>query len=146
MAISVLGFILYMVVGDVDNAEYLLVPFQGRCRQLGGAAYCSSAAIIGYLRRRRPGRTGRTVRRGLAMLARPIGLFIGMSSWWSGNPAIIFVEAAAAVRQGHRAEARNRADPGVPAGACSIRSGFRFDHVRQEACIGRMRRCCCASC
>jgi phospho-N-acetylmuramoyl-pentapeptide-transferase len=89
VTICVLGFILYMVVGDVNNAEYLLVPFRADAANWAVAAAIFCGAIIGYLWHNAPPSAALMGDAG----SRPIGLFIGMCIVVSGNPAIIFFVA-----------------------------------------------------
>jgi phospho-N-acetylmuramoyl-pentapeptide-transferase len=89
VTISVLGFILYVVVGDVTNAEYLLVPFRADAANWAVASAIFCGAIIGYLWHNAPPSAALMGDAG----SRPIGLFIGMCIVVSGNPAIIFFVA-----------------------------------------------------
>ncbi|MHA6731660.1 MraY family glycosyltransferase [Devosia sp. A369] len=88
VTIFALGSIHYIVVGDVNNAEYLLVPFRADAANwaLASAIFCG--AIIGYLWHNAPPSAALMGDAG----SRPIGLFIGMCIVVSGNPAtVLFV-------------------------------------------------------
>lgn len=89
VTICALGFILYMVVGDVANAKYLLIPFREDAASWAVVAAIFCGVIVGYLWHNAPP--------SLALMgdagSRPIGLFVGICIVVSGNPAMIFFVA-----------------------------------------------------
>lgn len=89
VTICVLGFILYLVVGDVTNARYLLVPFRADAANWAVASAVLCGAVVGYLWHNAPPSSALMGDAG----SRPIGLFIGMCIVVSGNPAMIFFVA-----------------------------------------------------
>ncbi|GLQ57195.1 hypothetical protein [Devosia nitrariae] len=89
VTIGALGFILYVVVGDVTNAQYLLVPFRADAANWAIASAIFCGAIVGYLWHNAPPSAALMGDAG----SRPIGLFIGMCIVVSGNPAIVFFVA-----------------------------------------------------
>lgn len=90
VTICILGFILYYVVGDVNNAKYLLVPFRNDAASWALAAAIFCGTIIGYLWHNAPPSAALMGDAG----SRPIGLFVGICIVVSGNPAMIFFVAA----------------------------------------------------
>lgn len=90
VTIGALGFILYFVVGDVVNAEYLLIPYRedGAGWAIAAAVFCGS--IVGYLWHNAPPSAALMGDAG----SRPIGLFIGMCIVVTGNPVMVFFVGA----------------------------------------------------
>ncbi len=87
VTVGALAFLLYFVVGNSVNAEYLLIPYKSAGSNWAIAALIISGSIIGYLWHNAPpsrllmGDAG----------SRPIGLFIGMCITVTGNPFLIFI-------------------------------------------------------
>ncbi|MEX0369060.1 MAG: hypothetical protein AB3N09_00410, partial [Tateyamaria sp.] len=89
MTLMALGFILYSAVGNTENAEYLLIPFNPDAPTWVIVVSIMCGAILGYLWHNAPPS---------AMLmgdagSRPIGLFIGICIVVTGNPMIILFVA-----------------------------------------------------
>jgi len=89
VTIAALGFILYMVVGDVTNARYLLIPFREDAGSWAVVAALFCGVIVGYLWHNAPPSAALMGDAG----SRPIGLFVGICIVVSGNPAMIFFVA-----------------------------------------------------
>ena len=90
VTISVLGFLLYFVVGDPANAKYLLIPYNPAAVSWALAAAVFCGAILGYLWHNAPPSAALMGDAG----SRPIGLFVGMCVVVTGNPAMVFFVGA----------------------------------------------------
>jgi phospho-N-acetylmuramoyl-pentapeptide-transferase len=88
--ICVLGLLLYFVIGDANNARYLLIPYNPDAASWALAAAVFCGAILGYLWHNAPPSAALMGDAG----SRPIGLFVGMCVVVSGNPAMVFFVGA----------------------------------------------------
>jgi phospho-N-acetylmuramoyl-pentapeptide-transferase len=89
MTLIVLGFVLYAVVGNIENAEFLLIPFNPNASGWVISTAIMIGALIGYLWYNAPPSSMLMGDAG----SRPIGLFIGMCVVVSGNPLLILIAA-----------------------------------------------------
>lgn len=89
VTITVLGFIMYSAVGNVENAEYLLLPFKPEAAYWVIVSAVLVGSILGYLWYNAPPSVALMGDAG----SRPIGLFIGMCIVVVGNPTLIFFVA-----------------------------------------------------
>lgn len=88
--ICVLGLMLYFVIGDAKNAQYLLIPYNADAVNWALAAAVFCGAILGYLWHNAPPSAALMGDAG----SRPIGLFVGMCVVVSGNPVMVFFVGA----------------------------------------------------
>ncbi len=84
-----LGFVLYSVVGHIENSQYLMIPFNPEAAVwvVGTSIMCGT--ILGYLWHNAPPSSALMGDAG----SRPVGLLIGMLITVSGNPFLILFVA-----------------------------------------------------
>jgi phospho-N-acetylmuramoyl-pentapeptide-transferase len=89
ITLSTLGFVLYSVVGNIENSKYLLSPFNPEAPTwvIGTSIMCGT--ILGYLWHNSPPSAALMGDAG----SRPIGLFIGMRITVTGNPLMLLFVA-----------------------------------------------------
>jgi phospho-N-acetylmuramoyl-pentapeptide-transferase len=84
-----LGFIIYLVVGHIENSRYLLIPHKPEAAIWMIGTGIISGTIIGYLWHNAPPSAALMGDAG----SRPVGLFIGMLITVIGNPIMILFVA-----------------------------------------------------
>lgn len=89
VTVIALGFMIYSVVGNIENAGYLLIPYNPASTSwaIGAAIMCGT--IMGYLWHNAPPSAALMGDAG----SRPIGLFIGTAIAVTGNPFIVIFVA-----------------------------------------------------
>lgn len=89
ITLTTLGFVIYSVVGHIENAPYLLIPYNADAPiwVIGNAIMIG--VIVGYLWHNAPPSVALMGDAG----SRPIGLFIGMLVTVTGNPFMILFVA-----------------------------------------------------